>query len=220
MKLLYDFPKAATFGRMVAKNKIYEHASPNAKVKELFVQEVEKITWAYKLSPGTINIPAGEDVQELQIFVITLRTETLAQEVLQTIDKAIPSPILFQLNCNGKSRYMAAYKRVSEGDKNKWVISSYFETDWITDNSEKTELPIVLNMGVLYQTILKAIIPLPSRDTESLDGLVARVDLLRTKEREADKVGARIKKEKQFNRRVELNRSLNELKAEIDDLKH
>ncbi|MEA3348654.1 MAG: DUF4391 domain-containing protein, partial [Pseudomonadota bacterium] len=146
MKLLYDFPQAAAFGRMVAKNKIYEHSSPNAKVKELFVQEVEKITWAYKLSPATINIPAGEGVQELQVFTITLRTETLAQEVLQTIDKAIPSPILFQLNYNGKSRYVAAYKRVSEADKNKWVTSSYFKTDWITDNSKKTKMPVVLNL--------------------------------------------------------------------------
>jgi len=148
LNLLYDFPKAAAFGRIVAKTKIYEHASPNSRVKELFVREIEKITWAYKLSPATINLPAGEGVQELQIFVITLRTETLAHEVLRAIDKAIPSPILFQLNYNGKSRYVAAYKRISEADKSKWVISSYFETEWIADNLEKTELPVVLNMGI------------------------------------------------------------------------
>jgi hypothetical protein len=57
------------------------------------------------------------------------------------------------------------------------------------------------------------------RKGESLDSLVSRVNQLRVKEREAVKLENRIKKEKQFNRRVELNRALNELKAEIKDLK-
>ncbi|MCF8089991.1 MAG: DUF4391 domain-containing protein [Desulfotignum sp.] len=37
--------------------------------------------------------------------------------------------------------------------------------------------------------------------------------------REAEKLENRIKNEKQFNRRVELNRSLNALKQEIEKLK-
>lgn len=219
MSVLYDFPKHAAFGHMLAKTKIYEHSTPNSEVKELFVREVEKIVWAYKLSPATINLPASEGVQEIQVFTIILRTGALAEEVLQTIDKAIPSPILFHLSYKGKSRYMAAYKRPSEADKSKWVVSSYFETKWISDSSDKMELPVVLNMGALYQTLLKNIIPLPSKKNETLNELVTRVDNLRMKERKAAKIEFRMKKEKQFNRRVELNRSLNELKQEIEELK-
>ncbi len=217
---LYKFPAAAKFGKIVSKSKIYEHASPNTKVKKLFADEIEKITWAYKLSPATINLPASDGVQEIQIFAITLKTDTLSHEVLQTIDKAIPSPILFMLSYNGKCRYVAAYKRPSEADKSKWVISNYLETDWRGDSQEKSELPVVLNMAALYQSFLKAIIPLPFRKGEALDGVVLRVDQLRIKEREADKLESRMNKEKQFNRRVELNRSLNELNQEIENLKH
>lgn len=219
MSLLYDFPKAAAFGRVVAKSKILEHATPGAKVKKLFVQNVEKITWAYKLSPATINLPVSDGVQEIQVFAIHLKTGELSCEVLQTIDKAIPSPILFMLQFNGSTRYRAAYKRLSEVDKSQWVVSSYFETDWISDSTEKTEMPVVLNMAALYHALLKAIIPLPFRKGETLDDLVLRVDQLRIKEREADKLESRIKKEKQFNRRVALNRTLNELIADIEELK-
>lgn len=220
MSNLYNFPKAAAFGRMIPKSKIYEHGTPNTKVKNLFIQEIEKIIWAYKLSPETINLPASEGVKEIQIFIITLRTGNVSQEVLYTIDKAIPSPILFQLNYKSKIRYLAAYKRPSEADKSKWVVSSYFETDWIDANSKKTELPIVLNMGALYQAFLKKIIPLPFKKGESLDELVSRVDRLRIKERDAKKLESRIKNEKQFNRKVDLNRHLNELKQEIEELNH
>jgi len=219
MSVLYHFPKQAFFGRMLPKTKVYEHSVPNSKVKALFVREVEKITWTYKLSPTTINLPASHGVQEIQVFTIALKTGTLTHAVLQTIDKAIPSPILFVLNYEGKSRYVAAYKRPSEADKNKWVVSSYFETEWIPDEFKKIELPVVLNLGALYLTFLKGIIPLPFRKNEILDELVLRVDRLRIKEREAAKIESNMKKEKQFNRKVDLNRSFNSLKQEIKELK-
>jgi len=219
MSVQYSFPKAAAFGKIVAKSKIYEHATPSSKVKKLFADEVEKITWVYKLSPATINLPASDGVQEIQVFAIILKKGILSHEVLQTIDSAIPSPILFMLSYNGKCRYVAAYKRPSEADKSKWVVSSYFETDWMSDSQEKLELPVILNMAALYHSFLKTIIPLPFRKGEALDGVVLRVDQLRIKEREVDKLESRMNKEKQFNRRVELNRSINELKQEIEKLK-
>lgn len=219
MNSLYRFPKAAAFGRMVAKSKIYEHAPPTPKVKELFVTQVKKITWAYKLSPVTINLPASTGVEEIQVFSVSLRTGELAHDVLHTIDKAIPSPIVFELNYNGKIRYLGAYKRQNETDKSKWVISSYFQSKWLREDSDKVELPIVLNMAALYQAFLSTLCPHKFREGETLDGLVTRIDLLRVKEQDAEKLENRMNKEKQFNRRVELNRTLNELKHDIEDLK-
>ncbi|WP_163336032.1 DUF4391 domain-containing protein [Desulfopila sp. IMCC35008] len=215
----YAFPKAAAFGRMVAKGKIYEYATPTKKVKELFVAQVEKITWSYKLSPATINLPASAGVEEIQIFSVRLKNGDLSHEVLQTVDKAIPSPILFELLFKGRTRYVGAYKRPNEADKNKWVVSSYFQSTWMDNETERVNLPVVLSMGALYQAFLTAISPLRFREGETLDNLVARIDLLRVKEREAEKLENRMKKEKQFNRRVEMNRALNELNIEINTLK-
>ena len=219
MNTLYNFPRAAAFGKMVAKGKIYEHASPSKKVKEQFINQVEKITWSYKLSPATINLPASAGVEEIQVFSIKLRTGEISFEVLHSIDKAIPLPILFELQFNGKTQYVGAYKRPSDADKSKWVISSYFQSAWNDDDSERAKLPVVLNMGALYQAFLMAISPLKVRDRETLSNLVARVELLRAKERDAEKLEKRIKREKQFNRRVEMNRTLNELVKEINSLK-
>ena len=49
--VLFDYPKKAAFGRVLPKNKIYEHGSPSAAVKQLFVRQVEQIVWQYKLAP-------------------------------------------------------------------------------------------------------------------------------------------------------------------------
>jgi len=219
MSFLYDFPKKTFFGRVLPKSKIYEHASPTPSVKDLFIREVDKIIWSYKLSPETINLPAKGYVQEIQIFTIALKTGTLKHEVLQAIDRAIPSPIFFALSFEHKIRYIAAYKRRNEADQSKRVVSGYFETNWLPDDTGRVALPVVLDLGGLYHTLLRGILPLPSRQNETIDELVSRVEKLRLKEREAVKAEVRLKKEKQFNRKVEINAELRSLKQEIEALK-
>ena len=218
MTRLYRFPKAAEFGRGIPKVKIYDHASPGKRVKEFFVRQVEKITWSYKLSPATINLSANDGVEEIQVLTIDLKTDELSLEVLRAIDKAIPSPILFELHHGERTRHSACYKRPSEADHSKWVISEYFQSFWLPRDAPRVDLPVALDMEALYRTILTSLSPIPLRDHESLDHLVSRIESLRSKEREAANLKNRIGREKQFNRQVDLNRDLNRLKTEIEEL--
>jgi hypothetical protein len=57
---LFAYPKQAEFGRAVPKNKIYEHSGANTRLKGLFVEQVEKIVWRYKLASETITLPPGQ----------------------------------------------------------------------------------------------------------------------------------------------------------------
>ena len=41
--VLFDYPKNAAFGRVLPKNKIYEHGTPSAAIRQLFVRQVEQI---------------------------------------------------------------------------------------------------------------------------------------------------------------------------------
>lgn len=188
-------------------------------MKNLFVQEVDKITWSYKLSPKTINVPACKAVREIQVITIELRTGSLKNEVLYAIDKAVPSQIIFELKFKNKIKYAAAFKRPSEADKSKWVTSCYFESDWMRCETTRQKLPVALDMGILYNSMLMNLIPCNALDNETLADLVTRMETLRLKENEAARVEARILKEKQFNRKVEMNRELNELKEDIRILK-
>ena len=60
---LYDWPRAAAFGRVIPKNKIYEHAGANTALKDLFVREVDQIVWSHKLAPETVNLAATKQVE-------------------------------------------------------------------------------------------------------------------------------------------------------------
>lgn len=214
----FTFPKSATFGKILPKNKIYEHATPTPAVKALFVQQVEQIVWQYKLAPEIINLPAKPDVPEIQIFDISLKTPELNEEVLRCIDKAIPFPIIFQLYYDNRIQTIAAYKRPNEADSVKWVIDGYFASDWLSIDTERQALPVALDLSGLYEQMLRQLLPLSARINEPLKTQVARLVEYRSKQSEYQKLQARLNKEKQFNRKVEINAQLRRVKTELDQL--
>jgi hypothetical protein len=217
---LFHYPTQAAFERVLPKSKIYEHSKPTSAVKELFVKQVDKIIWQYKLAPETINLPAKPNVPEIQVFTIALKTQELSEDVLRCIDQAIPLPIFYQLTFANRIKIKAAYKRPSDADAGKWVTESYFETDWLDKDTDRAELPVVLDLAGLYEHLLRPLLPLPPRTGESLKTQVERLSLLRTKQNEYRKLENRLNNERQFNRKVELNAQLRLLKVAVGKLQN
>lgn len=217
---LISYPKQANFGRVLPKSKIYERSGANTRLKDLFVEQVEQIIWQYKLAPETVNLPAKPGVPEVQVFRIVLKMEGLSVDVLKCIDDAVQFPILFELEHEDKIKVIAAHKRPSEADASKRVISDYFSTAWIAANSERDEMPVVLDLAGLYEALLQRLIPLAPRAQENFAALVERMEALRTKQREIEKVRVKLAKEKQFNRKVEINATLRRLSNEFEELSH
>jgi hypothetical protein len=215
---MFAYPKQAEFNRVLPKSKIYAHAKPSKAVKGLFVSQIGEIVWKYKLSPETINLPARHGITEIQVFEIALKTEELDEDVLRTIDKAIPFPILFQLTHGDRIRFATSYKRPSDADSTKWVIEASFATDWQPENQERPALPVALHLASLYEHVIRRHLPLPQRSGESIRDHVARHTAIRVKEKECQQLEGRLNREKQFNRKVEMNAALRSLRAELDSL--
>lgn len=216
--MLFDYPKKAAFGRVLPKSKIYEHARPTSAIKELFVRQVEQISWQYKLAPETINIKGTVAVPEIQVFSIALRDDELKTEVLRCIDQAIPFPILFELKHDGKVKPTAAFKRPNEADATKWVVSEYFDGDWALGDTLRMPLPMVFDLEALYGHLLAPLMPYPARPGEGLQARVERMERIRIKQRELERCEARLRKEKQFNRKVVINAELREIKIVLSEL--
>lgn len=213
------YPKQAAVDRVLPKSKVYEHGGVNTRLKEMFVKQVEQIVWAFKLAPETLHLPERPGVPEVQVFSIQLKVPELHRDVLRSIDGAIPFPIVFELVFEGKTQVVAAYKRPNEADASRWVLSDYFASGWFPAGYERTAMPIALHLGGLYEQLLHRLIPLPARPQETLAELVARVEQVQAKQREVDKTSARLAKEKQFNRKVEINAELRQLRTELNGLK-
>ena len=200
------------------KSKIYKYGKPSAALRAMFVKQVESITWAYKLAPETINLPAKPDVPEIEVFEVALKTASLNHAVLRCVDKAIPFPILFNLRFEGRTQPVAAFKRPSEADASQWVVGDYHAAPWQVDSIAKPTLPMALDLQGLYEQLIRQHLSQPARVGESLRQQLDRLALLGSKQLEVDKLANRVNQEKQFNRKVELNAHLRTLKQQLDGL--
>lgn len=213
-----SYPAQAAFGRTLPKSKIYEHSGANTRLKNLFVKQVEHITWQYKLAPETIKLAARPSVPEIQVFNLQLKVPELHRDVLHCIDEVVKFPIIFELVFQGRTQVVAAYKRPSEAGSSRWVRSDYFATDWLPSGTPRVALPIALHLGGLYEHLLAALVPLTARPQESLASLVERSSKAEGVRRELDRAVSKLEKEKQFNRKVEINSTLRKLTSELKRL--
>jgi hypothetical protein len=205
-------------GRPVAKSKIYAHAKPTAALRALFVEQVESVTWAYKLSPETINLPAKPAVPEIEVFEVALKLPDVSHSVLRCIDKAMPRPILFNLRFEGKTQPVAAYKRPSDAASDQWVLGDYHAAPWQKDGDARPALPLALDLQNLYEHLLRQHLAVPARAGESLREQLDRLAALVAKQAAAVKLEARLNAEKQFNRKVEINAQLRTIRTELEAL--
>ena len=235
--MLYHYPSTAKVDKIIPKNKLYQRGSANHRIERLFVEQVESIRWAYKLSPHTINLNDSETIKEIQIFSIVSRVERLDTEVLQFIDKLIPSPIIFEIVFEDKIKVIANYKRQSQADSQKFVLGKYYATDW-QDLTQREDLPIVFGIADLYEYFIeqlllstnkaslnvvlipniKANLSTMTQKTDSIEDKIAHAEKVALLTKQINELQKRIYKEKQFNRQVEMNLQLQTLQKQLNEL--
>lgn len=214
---MFHYPRKAEVAHVLPKNKLYARARAGRALQRKFVEQVAKIVWRYKLAPESINLPPGDSVKEIQVFDLHLKAPDLHEDVLRAIDRTIRHPIAFRLYHGDRLRCAIAQKRPHASDPQKWVVGDYFGTEWTASDAQApAPLPTALDLRSLYEQVLAAHLPLPAREGESLAERIDRLARIRQAQREADRIETRIHKEKQFNRKVELNRELQALKKEIE----
>lgn len=217
--VLYRWPAAAEFGRTVPKTKFYEHASVSSALRERFVVEVQRITWAFKLADSTVHLRSSTSVPEIQVFIIDAKGDDVSDGVLAVIDKAVRFPIIFEVNRGGAdagvTRMVAAHKQLGQ---QRPSISGYFTTEWVDAGTPRAKLPPALDLPTLYAALLSPILPVPALPGEALSDAVDRVARARKLERKVASMEKRLRNEPQFNRKVELRRELRNTLAELDAL--
>ena len=217
-RALFAWPVQAAVHRPVPKNKIYAHTKPTAALRSLFVAQVEQITWAYKLAPETINLPAKPSVPEIDVFELALKTPELDHAVLRCIDKAMPRPLLFNLRFEGRTQAVAAFKRPSDANASQWVVGDYHLAAWQADSLIRPSLPVALDLQGLYEQLIRQHLAVSARAGESLRDQLDRLSRLSIKRAAAAKLETRLAREKQFNRKVALNAELRDLQKMVMEL--
>lgn len=127
---MLNFPKSTEFNKRIPKQKFYENIAVTPAMKKAFVEQIRIIYWRNKIAATTLNLAAGGQVTEIEVFEVRLSAPELDESVLRQIDREIPYHILFLLEYEGKYCAVIGYKEAA-ADKTAFKVDRYFlRTGW------------------------------------------------------------------------------------------
>jgi hypothetical protein len=215
---MFQLPSSTLVNRKIPKNKFYEKLQANHHLRELFTDQVESIIWKHKLSKDTIRLEPKEDIEEIQIFEVHLKEQIYSLELLRSIDKAIPYPILHVLMYDGQAKLAIAYKERNQTDENRSVVRSYHETDWQPVESIELNILQGLDLKAVYENIIRQLLPIKMKPEMELSAVLERQAHIDKLTQECQRLESKIRAEKQFNRKVALNMELQRKRKELNQL--
>lgn len=229
----YGLPKNAIINKNIPKSYFYKNGNLNLKEREIFTKNIEKIIWLYSLKPNNINVSSYKDEEkeftEIEIFKIYLKADSKLQNISEIIMKSIPYPILIEFEYEDKKAFAVERQRINKNDCSKNTIEEILITEIQSDDTNFMEKLNFINFRYtnffemyldLYNTILikKANnkgIYLDSKEY-NISEIMAKVELLQN---EINLEQNKIKKETQFNKKVESSLKIKKLQKKLEELK-
>ena len=183
-------------------------------MKKAFVEQIRIIYWRNKIAATTLNLAAGEQVTEVEVFEVRLSAPDLDESVLRQIDREIPYHILFLLEYEGRYRAVIGYKETAAG-KTAFKVDRYYYTDWL----EADELPVHLDglsLDAVYENFVRQIAgtALGSDESSTLKESVEHQKQKEQLEKQIAALEAKIRKEKQPRKKFELVSELKQLQED------
>lgn len=228
-----NIPDSCFIGSTIYKKLFYENVNLSSSDRYLFTDIINKIIWLYCLKPETVNIPAYKDevreYPEIEVIEVIVNKDYGINRIAEIIMRAIPYPMLLIFKLEDKRRFFVAHQRTSLSDSSKNTIEEFISTDWLgNDNALFDRLSIkqmrFTNFYTLYSDIvdtisiynLSAIVPAD----DTITGAEARELLAKIEdiERKIASLRSKLKKETQFNRKMELNIEIKRLEQSKNKL--
>ena len=211
---MLNFPKSTEFNKRIPKQKFYENIAVTPAMKRAFVEQIRIIYWRNKIATTTLNLAAGEQVTEIEVFEVRLSAPKLDESVLRQIDREIPYHILFLLEYEGRYQAVIGYKEAAAG-KTAFKVDRYYSTDWLDED----DLPVHLDgftLDAVYENFVRQIAGdvLVDENGTTLKESIEQQKQREQLEKQIVALEAKIRKEKQPKKKFELAQKLQKLKLE------
>ena len=219
--MMLGLPKATEFNKRIPKQKFYENINVTTAMRRVFVEQINTIYWKNKIAPSTLNLEAGATVEEIEVFEIKLNNIPLEISVHKQIDSEIPYHIIFILEHNGLCQAWTAYKEKTSNSSRAFKVDKYYHTGWLPEDELELKLD-GLNMDYVYESYVRQIagdaLANKANEMETLKESVERDKQIQLLNKQIEALQLKIRREKQFNRQIELNTKLKKLKKKVSEI--
>lgn len=230
---LLNIPEVCKVGNTIFKKLFYENVELSQKDKHLFVDGISKVTWLYCLKSETTNILRFKDEErdypEIEVIEVLLEKDIGTKRIAEIIMRVIPYPMLLCFKFEDRVQLYVSHQRISLNDSTKNTLEDLIATEWLQGNSMIFTTLNIKNMRftnfyALYTDIVDAVsifnLSTKLNSVHELTGNESRELNARIEEIESDMTFLRtkLKKETQFNRKMEFNIEIKRLENELNQL--
>lgn len=213
---MIKFPDSTIVNKVVPKTAFYKHLEVNATIKNHFINDVERLVWAYKFATSTLNVADGKAVHEITVFNVTLKKKECPTDIFVFIDKNLPRHTAFLLSFEDEMCILINFKEAVQGNTStpfkvtKTYKSQWYKAEDITIMIEGTSLDLI------YENMIRQVAG--SNISQTTGSLKADITFSKEQESLRNAINAlkkRIALERQPQKKFMLHKELKELQNQI-----
>lgn len=203
---MLGLPQSTEMSKQLPKKAVYTKFQMNTAAKEKIDADISRITIVNEITPGKINIPAGEEVSSFFVLYVALKRKDFDDKTIITLSKLIPQNILFILEYEGESK-LAIYH------------SKLMQTDWKSTEQYNLEL-VGLSLDKVWENIVISVGGLLIQQGNTLDEQIVQDEQRLKLEKEIAKLEKQARAEKQPKKKFELVQRLKKYNTKLEELRN
>lgn len=201
---MLNLPRSTELNKFLPKKAIYDKFNMNTQEKDNFDLDVKKLVIANEISPVTMNVTIGENVEAIFVINVQLKKETYNEKNIALISKLINQKIIFVLEYSGKARLAVFYQKL-------------LQTKWEHTADNKVDLK-GLNLNQIWENIIIQISGIELQANKTIDEQIKLNETKTKLKLQIELVERQARTERQPKKKIELVERLNKLKSEMECL--
>lgn len=229
----FNLPQSSYVGSTIFKRFFYENPRMGKNDKRIIREVVNRMTWLYSLQPETINIIPYKDEEreysEIQIIEVVLYKDSKLKRLAEIMMREIPYPMVLIFKFQEKIKFNVAHQRISLIDSSKNTLEEIITTNWLEQTSLLfSELDFMkfnfTSFYALYTDIVDVLSIYNFEEISSshinITGEEARLlaNSYQLLQQEINQLRSKLKKETQFNHKMEINIKIKALEKDKREL--
>lgn len=203
---MLGLPKSTEIHKVIPKKKVYEHfgSEMSADRRKRFDTDIARMVLTNEVSPISLNIVAGENVQNFFVLQVTLRTKAFDPQNIALLAHLFGQRLLMVLESNSEER-LALWQ------------TKLLMTEWATQGNWSIELS-GLNLDKVWERIVTCVAGIEIQQGRTLDEEIAAAARRERLQRDMQRLEKAARTEKQPRRKFELVQQIKALQAEWEEI--
>lgn len=205
---MLGLPASTEIHKLITRKRVYEHfgADMSAERRKRFEADIARMVLTNEVSPVSINLPAGEQVQSFFVLQVTLKEKEFDAQNIALLARLFGQRLVMMLEYEGRQRLALWQGRL-------------YMTEWA--DAGAWTLPLTgLNLDQAWEHIVAQIAGIDREPGRALDEQLAQAAQREKLQKEIARLEKQARAERQPKKKFELVQKIKAKQKKMEELSH